>query len=100
MNHQRFLHLFFPHTLSFLHRCWMWLLVPVCGTPSPLARTAGISALPAGYRGLWHVSSPASEPHTPLRGTQTIYLEEWTALEVSNSQISLRKLQAFSLPLV
>lgn len=79
----------------------MWLFVPVHGISSPLARAAGISALLAGYTRLWHVSSPAFEPYTTSRATTIIYLEEQTAwLEISNSMISLRKFQAFSLPLV
>lgn len=79
----------------------MWLFAPVPGIPSPLAKRAGISALPAGYRGLWCVSSPGFEPYISFRGVKTIYLGEWTAWEdVSNNRTSLRKFWAFSVPMV
>ncbi|KAF2974344.1 hypothetical protein EK904_009904 [Melospiza melodia maxima] len=45
--------------------------------------------------------STSLEPYTFFRGTKTIYLEEWTIwLEISNTRISLRKFQEFSLSLV
>lgn len=79
----------------------MWLFAPIPGIPSPLAKRAGISALPAGYIGLWCVSSPGFEHYTSSRGAKATYLGEWTAWEeVSNNRTAPRKFWAFSMPVV
>ena len=79
----------------------MWLFAPIPGIPSPLAKRAGSSALPARYMGLWCVSSPGFEPYTSFRGVKATYLEERTAWEeVSNNSTASRKFWAFSMPVV
>ena len=68
---------------------------------APLAKRAGISALPAEYMGLCCVSSPGLEPYTSFRGIKTVYLGERRACEeVSNIRTSLWKFWAFSVPVV
>lgn len=100
MDHQRFLHLFFPLPVSNRDAGSDFLflfMAPPLHLPGQQASL--LSLLDTGI--LACLFSLSLEPYTFVRGTETIYLEEWTTwLEIYNSRISLRKFQEFSLSLV